>query len=112
MDFIFPNTEIVAFCDADIHPARNLLQNLVHALVSRGVTVVMGYRWLAPVSANLTAKLHTILSCYMVMLASWLTSPFVWGGTWAIRYSDWKRLGISTYWCNRLSDDLSLQNLL
>ena len=48
----------------------------------------------------------------MAILASWPTSPFVWGGTWAIRHSDWKRLGIATYWRNRLSDDLSLQNLL
>ena len=107
-----PRAEVFAFCDSDIEPHPDLLRHLVGALVSRGVTVTTGYRWLAPVAAGLTARVHTVLSAYMATLAAWPTSRVVWGGTWAIRRADWQRLQVAEYWRRRLSDDLALQTLL
>ena len=104
--------EIYAFCDADIEPAPDLLHHLVGALRRPRVTVATGYRWLAPASASLAAQVHTVLSAHMAALAAWPTSQAVWGGTWAIRRSDWQRLGVAAHWRPRLSDDLSLQTLL
>ena len=106
------DADVFAFCDADIDPHPDLLRHLVAALLSRGVTVTTGYRWLAPANPNLAARLHTVLSGYMATLAAWPTSRVVWGGTWAVRRTDWQRLGVAEYWRRRLSDDLALQNLL
>ncbi len=107
-----PETEVFAFCDADIEPRPELLHNLVGALVGRGATVATGYRWLAPRRAGLGARLHAVLSGYLATLIAWPGSRVVWGGTWAIRRRDWERLGVAGYWRRRLSDDLSLQTLL
>ena len=104
--------EVFAFCDSDIEPHPDLLHHLVGALVSHGVTVTTGYRWLAPEAAGLVARVHTVLSGYMATLAAWPASRVVWGGTWAIRRNDWERLRVAEYWRPRLSDDLSLQTLL
>ena len=106
------HAEVFAFCDSDIEPHPDLLHHLVGALVSHGVTVTTGYRWLAPEAAGLVARVHTVLSGYMATLAAWPTSRVVWGGTWAIRRNDWERLRVAEYWRPRLSDDLSLQTLL
>ncbi len=107
-----PAAEVFAFCDSDIEPHPDLLRRLVGALVAHGVTVTTGYRWLAPVAGGLAARVHTVLSAYMATLAAWPTSRVVWGGTWAIRRSDWQRLQVAEYWRRRLSDDLALQTLL
>ena len=107
-----PEVEVFAFCDSDIEPHPDLLRHLVGALVSHGVTVTTGYRWLAPVAGGLAARVHTVLSAYMATLAAWPTSRVVWGGTWAIRRNDWQRLKVADYWRRRLSDDLALQTLL
>ena len=104
--------EVYAFCDADIEPPPDLLHHLVGALRRPRVTVATGYRWLAPESESLAAQVHTVLSAHMAALAAWPTSQAVWGGTWAIRRSDWQRLGVAAHWRQRLSDDLSLQTLL
>ncbi|MCY4483300.1 MAG: glycosyltransferase family 2 protein [Spirochaetaceae bacterium] len=104
--------EVYAFCDADIEPPPDLLHHLVGALRRPRVTVATGYRWLAPESASLAAQVHTVLSAHMAALAAWPTSQAVWGGTWAIRRTDWQRLGVAAHWYPRLSDDLSLQTLL
>ena len=104
--------QVYAFCDADIEPPPDLLHHLVGALRRPRVTVATGYRWLAPVSASLAAQVHTVLSAHMAALAAWPTSQAVWGGTWAIRRTDWQRLGVAAHWRTRLSDDLSLQTLL
>jgi hypothetical protein len=104
--------EVYAFCDADIEPAPDLLHHLLAALLRPRVTVATGYRWLAPEPASLAAQVHTVLSAHMAALAAWPTSQAVWGGTWAIRRSDWQRLGVAAHWVTRLSDDLSLQTLL
>ena len=107
-----PQAEVFAFCDSDIEPHPDLLHHLVGALVSHGVTVTTGYRWLAPEAAGLVARVHTVLSGYLATLAAWPTSRVVWGGTWAIRRNDWQRLRVAEYWRPRLSDDLALQTLL
>ena len=105
--------EVYAFCDADIEPHPDLLHHLVGALHRPRVTVATGYRWLAPPApASLAAQVHTVLSAHMAALAAWPTSQAVWGGTWAIRRTDWQRLGVAAHWHPRLSDDLSLQTLL
>ena len=104
--------EVYAFCDADIEPPPDLLHHLVGALRRPRVTVATGYRWLAPRSTRLAAQVHTVLSAHMAALAAWPTSQAVWGGTWAIRRTDWQRLGVAAHWRTRLSDDLSLQTLL
>ena len=57
-----PEVEVFAFCDSDIEPHPDLLRHLVGALVSHGVTVTTGYRWLAPVAGGLAARVHTVLS--------------------------------------------------
>ena len=107
-----PQAEVFAFCDSDIEPHPDLLCHLVGALVSHGVTVTTGYRWLAPQPAGLVARVHAVLSGYLATLAAWPTSRVVWGGTWAIRRNDWQRLQVAEYWRRRLSDDLALQTLL
>ena len=107
-----PQAEVFAFCDSDIEPHPELLRHLVGGLVFHGVTVTTGYRWLAPVAAGWVARVHTVLSAYLATLAAWPASRVVWGGTWAIRRSDWQRLGVAKYWRRRLCDDLALQNLL
>ena len=104
--------EVYAFCDADIEPPPDLLHHLVGALRRPRVTVATGYRWLAPRSTRLAAQVHSVLSAHMAALAAWPTSQAVWGGTWAIRRTDWQRLGVAAYWHPRLSDDLALQTLL
>lgn len=105
--------EVFAFCDSDVEPHPDLLRRLVGALVAHGVTVTTGYRWLAPAAAaGLAARVHAVLSAYLATLAAWPTSRVVWGGTWAIRRSDWRRLQVAAYWRRRLSDDLALQTLL
>ena len=107
-----PEAAVFAFCDADIEPQPELIDNLIGALLGPGVTVATGYRWLAPRGGGLGQRLHTVLSGYLATLIAWPGSRVVWGGTWAIRRADWARLGVAAHWRPRLSDDLSLQTLL
>ncbi len=108
VDRVPPETEVLAFADADVCVHRDWLSHLVHPLVvpKRGVTT--GYRWFIPTTNNAASLAASALNA---AVAQWLGNThwnLAWGGSMAIRAEDFRRLGIRELWSQALSDDLSL----
>lgn len=101
-----PNIDILAFVDSDVCPAPDWLGRLVTRLSRGDSGAVTGYRWFVPVRLTLAnCLLYSINASIAALLGSGGQS-IVWGGSWAIRRSDFESLGIQESWQGTISDDL------
>jgi ceramide glucosyltransferase len=104
---LFPNTEIIAFCDSDAQPRTDWLANLVGGLSDPRVGVATGYRWYLPAGKGLGPLLLSAWNAQSLFLFG-DQSSFAWGGTMAMRRADFDSLNIRQRWRGSVSDDGSV----
>ena len=98
--------DILAFVDSDICPEPDWLGRLVARLSRPESGAITGYRWFVPVRFTFAnCLLYSVNASIAALLGSGGQS-IVWGGSWAIRRSDFESLGIRESWQGTISDDL------
>ncbi len=108
IDRLDTEIEVLAFADSDVCVRPDWLARLVRPLREPKRGVATGYRLYVPTRNNLaTLGLSAINASVAQMLGN---SPFnhAWGGSMAVRFADFRRLGLPEIWKRTLSDDLSL----
>ena len=102
---VFDSVQILAFVDSDAEPNPNWLRGLVHR-IELGDCAVTGYRWLVPEKNSLANwLLYSVNSAAATLYGPGL-HHLLWGGSWAIRRTEFENVGIAQAWENTLSDDL------
>jgi ceramide glucosyltransferase len=103
-----PEAEVLVFADIDARPHDDWLRSLVAPLADPAVTVSTGFRWYLP-GAGFASQLRAAWDTSIATLLGDHGNNFAWGGSMAIRASDFKRLQIAErYWERTASDDYSL----
>ncbi len=103
--------EILAFMDADAKPNPNWLHALALPLTyGPHIGAVTGYRYYVPMSEHPA----NAVACVMNAMVGSLLGPYrrtvAWGGTMAIRRSDFFKYGVYDGWQGALSDDYVLSD--
>lgn len=101
-----PEVEIVAFVDSDVCPAPEWLGRLVSRLYRDDSGAITGYRWFVPNRPTLANCLLYSVNASIAGLMGSGRQHIVWGGSWAIRRSDFDTLAIRERWQGTISDDL------
>ena len=100
--------EVLAFADIDVQPAADWLRALVAPLGDPGVTVSTGYRWYLP-GAGFGSRLRAAWDTAIAMVFGDHDHNFAWGGSMAIRATEFRRLQVAErYWQQTVSDDYAL----
>ncbi|MBI2580152.1 MAG: glycosyltransferase family 2 protein [Candidatus Aenigmarchaeota archaeon] len=101
----------LVFADSDILPAKDWLRSLVEPLQNRKIAVATGYRWYFPLRSGLVSCLRAAWDGigFSLMTGKY---RFVWGGSFAIRRSDFRKFGVRELWKNEISDDAPLTRYL
>ncbi len=100
--------EALVFADADGRTAPDWLRSLVAPLADLSVTVSTGFRWYLP-GAGFVSQLRAAWDTSVAMLLGDHDHNFAWGGSMAVRASDFKRLQVAErYWNHTVSDDYAL----
>lgn len=108
LETVRPETEVLAFADADARPGLQWLRSLVAPLASREVTVSTGFRWYLP-GKTFVSQLRAAWDTSVATLLGEHDSSFPWGGSMAIRVAEFERLQIrKRYWASTVSDDYGL----
>jgi len=108
LDAVSPETEVLAFADADARPDDLWLRSLVAPLASREVTVSTGFRWYLP-GKTFVSQLRAAWDTSIATFMGEHDSSFPWGGSMAIRAEDFRRLQVrERYWAATVSDDYGL----
>jgi hypothetical protein len=105
-------TEVFAFVDSDARPRRDWLTRLVDRLESEEAVVSTGYRWYCPARMTFANLLLSAINNLVAGLMGPHGFNFVWGGSWAIRASQFRKLGLPLAWHGSLSDDLLVTRLV
>lgn len=101
-------TEVLAFADIDARPGLDWLRSLVGPLEDPRVTVSSGFRWYLP-GNTFGARLRAAWDTSVATTLSERGPNFAWGGSMAIRRSDFERLGVAErYWAHTVSDDYAM----
>ncbi len=100
--------EVLVFADSDVHPKRDWLRWLVAPLAESGVTVSTGFRWYLP-GAGFASQFRAAWDTSIATLFGDHKHNFAWGGSMAMRATDFKRLGVADrYWTQTVSDDYAV----
>ncbi len=103
-----PGAGAYVFADMDARPARDWLRCLVAPLRDPQVTVSTGFRWYLP-GASFVSQLRAAWDTSIATLLGDHDHNFAWGGSMAIRASDFARLDVAErYWAGTVSDDYAL----
>jgi len=103
-----PTAEVLAFADADARPGEDWLRSLIAPLENQSVTVSTGFRWYLP-GPGFVSQLRAVWDTSVATLLGEHRHNFAWGGSMAIRVSDFKRLQITErYWAHTVSDDYAI----
>ncbi len=96
--------DILVFADSDIMPAKDWLQSLVEPLQDDKIAASTGYRWYFPLKRGIVSCLR---SAWDGIGSSLMTGKyrFVWGGSFALRRSDFTKFGVRNLWKGEISDD-------
>jgi hypothetical protein len=103
--------DVIAFADADGCPHPEWLTRLIERLRGSRGRIVTGYRWMTPARATLVNLLVAAINNQVTFLTSSHRFNLVWGGAWAIRTSDFQKLGLPDAWSGSLNDDLAVTRL-
>lgn len=100
--------KVLVFADADASPHSDWLASLAGPLADPSVTVSTGFRWYVPgrgFASQVRAAWDTSIA---TLLGDWKEN-FAWGGSMAMRASDFRRLEIAgRYWARTVSDDYAV----
>jgi ceramide glucosyltransferase len=102
------NDEVLAFVDADARPNRQWLRALVAPLTREEIGATTGYRYYVPVTEHTANKIVSILNAQVAALFGPYRRTLAWGGSMAIRRTDFYGFGLNTMWQHALSDDYVL----
>ncbi|MGH9357542.1 MAG: glycosyltransferase [Terriglobia bacterium] len=98
----------LVFADIDAQPAADWLRSLIAPLADAKITVSTGYRWYLP-GRGFSSRLRAAWDTAIAMMLGDHDHNFAWGGSMAIRASDFHRLRIAErYWRQTVSDDYAL----
>jgi len=98
--------ELIAFVDSDTCPSPEWLGRMVARLYRPVPGAVTGYRWYVPARATIGNCLLYSINTSIAALLGAGSQHIVWGGSWAMRRSEFESIGIRDAWKNTLSDDL------
>lgn len=107
--------EVLAFCDNDVAPARDWLRALVLTLSDPAVAVGTGYRWHVAPRGTVGELIHTFTNMTMYAhfsLVAQMSAMGVWGGSFALRRTDYEQWGVAAVWGETISDDMGLMAIL
>ncbi|MBI4165354.1 MAG: glycosyltransferase [Acidobacteria bacterium] len=103
-----PAAEVLAFADIDARPGQDWLHSLVARLADPGITVSTGFRWYLP-GTGFASRLRAAWDTSIATMLGEHGRNFAWGGSMAIRASDFRRLQVAErYWKGTVSDDYAL----
>lgn len=105
---VAPDTEVLAFADADARPGSDWLRALVAPLRDSSVTVSTGFRWYLP-GVSFASQLRAAWDTSIATLLGDHDHNFAWGGSMALRAAEFKRLQVAEkYWAHTVSDDYAV----
>ena len=108
LEAVDPAAEVLVFADSDARPGRDWLRSLVGPLEDPKVTVSSGFRWYLP-GETFASQLRAAWDTSIATLLGDHDHNFAWGGSMAIRASDFRRLQVAErYWAHTVSDDYAL----
>jgi cellulose synthase/poly-beta-1,6-N-acetylglucosamine synthase-like glycosyltransferase len=108
LEVVSPETEALVFADADARPKPDWLQALVAPLADPTVTVSTGFRWYLP-GDTFASRLRAAWDTSVATMLGEHNHNIAWGGSMAIRASEFHRLRIAEdYWANTASDDYAI----
>jgi ceramide glucosyltransferase len=102
--------EVLAFMDADARPNANWLRALVAPLTRNDIGASTGYRYYVPVTDHTANKIVSVLNAQVAALFGPYRRTLAWGGSMAIRRSDFYGFGLHGQWQHALSDDYVLSH--
>jgi len=102
------DAEVLVFADIDARPGPDWLRSLVAQLADPNVTVSTGFRWYLP-GRGFASRLRAAWDTSITTLLGEHGRNLAWGGSMAMRTSDFRRLQIAErYWRGTVSDDYAL----
>lgn len=108
LEVISPQSLLLVFADADAHPERDWLRSLTSPLSDPRTTVSTGFRWYIP-NSQFGSRLQAVWDSSVATMLGPKPAPFAWGGSMAIRRTDFEGLKIAEkYWSGTISDDYAL----
>ncbi len=102
--------EAIAFIDADARPDAFWLKALVAPLTRAEIGATTGYRYYVPVTGHPSNKIVSVLNAQVAALLGPYRRTFAWGGSMAIRRTDFYGFGLHDLWQHALSDDYVLSH--
>ncbi|HLW78300.1 MAG TPA: glycosyltransferase, partial [Terriglobia bacterium] len=103
-----PAAQVFVFADSDATPGPDWLRSLVAPLAASRMTLSTGFRWYLP-GPGLASQLRAAWDTSVATMLGAHDHNFAWGGSTAIRASDFKRLEVAErYWASTVSDDYAL----
>jgi cellulose synthase/poly-beta-1,6-N-acetylglucosamine synthase-like glycosyltransferase len=100
--------EVLAFMDADAKPNPGWLRALVAPLTREEIGATTGYRYYVPVTEHTANKIVSVLNAQVAGLLGPYRRTLAWGGSMAIRRTDFYGFGLHGLWQHALSDDYVL----
>jgi cellulose synthase/poly-beta-1,6-N-acetylglucosamine synthase-like glycosyltransferase len=108
LEVVSPEAEALVFADADARPKSGWLRALVAPLGDPTVTISTGFRWYLP-GNTFASRLRSAWDASVATMLGEHNHNFAWGGSMAIRASEFRRLRIAEdYWANTASDDYAI----
>ncbi|MBN1981986.1 MAG: glycosyltransferase [Chitinivibrionales bacterium] len=108
-------SDVYVFADSDIQLYPHWLDELVRPLSDTSITVTSGFRWLYPSRGTLGQIANSYQNFILLVffsVASFFKDIGLWGGSMAIRRTDFEQLKVKDYWAQTVVDDMSLSRLI
>lgn len=101
--------EVLVFVDADARPKPNWLRALVTPLNAHElIAATTGYRFYVPINGTAASKVVCAINAQVAALFGPYRRTFAWGGSMAMRRSEFFSLDVHQHWQNAMSDDYVL----
>ena len=107
--YVAESTAVLAFTDADAIRKSDWLRCMVAPLGEASLTVSTGFRWYLP-GTGFASQLRAAWDTSIATLLGDHDHNFAWGGSMAIRRTEFNRLNIEDAWRNTVSDDYALSD--
>ncbi len=103
-----PDAKILAFLDSDVAIGRDWLLELLKPLANPTVAATTGYRWFPLTVGGWPNLLRAAWNGSIATSLGPGKNNFAWGGSMAIRRTDFEHLDIAGHWQGAVSDDYAL----